>query len=176
MNKLSFRSIGVALIALSLSAPLAPSVAQQPASPPATPSVPVPDFDAILRLAAERGEPKLRAELISGIHLVSFAPAKIEIRLGTNAQKDLPGRLQRTLAAWTGHPWSVTTVNQGGAPTIAERDAGIRAQRVAEAKQDPAVQAVLAAFPGAEIREVRDVAKAPVPDADIPPSDEDEPF
>ncbi|MFT3941586.1 tonB-system energizer ExbB [Rhodopseudomonas sp.] len=35
MNKLSFRSISVALIALSLSAPLAPSVAQQPASPPA---------------------------------------------------------------------------------------------------------------------------------------------
>ena len=173
--------------------PLAPITTIRPAEPPArspTPPPPlrgrageggaahtvVPDFDSVVQLAGARGEPKLRAELISGVHLISYAPGAIEFRLATNAAKDLPGRLQRALNGWTGQSWSVVAAKEGGAPTLAERETARKAQRVAEAKQDPAVQAVLAAFPGAEIREVRDVKKTPEPppsDDIPPPSDED---
>ncbi len=158
--------------------PLAPIITTRAAAPPqqTRPLLAIPDFDSVVALAGERGEPKLRAELISGVHLISYAPGAIEFRLATNAAKDLPGRLQRALNGWTGQSWSVVAAKEGGAPTLAERETARKAQRVAEAKQDPAVQAVLAAFPGAEIREVRDVEKTPEPppsDDIPPPSDED---
>ncbi|MFZ1482022.1 MAG: DNA polymerase III subunit gamma/tau, partial [Paracoccaceae bacterium] len=49
----------------------------------------------------------------------------------------------------------VSVVGTGGAPTLAEaRDAG-QLEAEAEAAENPLVQAVLAAFPGAKITEIR---------------------
>ena len=133
----------------------------KPARPPLpSPSaaVAVADLATVVRLAGERGEPMLRAQLIDGVHLVSFAQGHIEVRLGAKAPKDLPLRLQRVLTTWTGRPWTVAVSAEPGAPTVAEQEASVRDARVAEAHTDPAVQAVLAAFPGAKIRDVRDIA------------------
>ena len=139
----------------------------------AAPSAVITSFDDIVRLAGERGEPRLRAELINGIHLVALSPGSIEVRLHASAPKDLANRVGKRLNEWTGRPWAVVVSNTPGAPTLAEQTAAERALRLAEAKTDPAVQAVLAAFPGAEIREVRDIERAPIPtDTSEPEADD----
>jgi DNA polymerase III subunit gamma/tau len=59
------------------------------------------------------------------------------------------------LQGWTGGRWGVSVVSTGGAPTMAEaREAGIAEVR-ADAAGNPLVQAILAAFPGARITDVR---------------------
>ena len=58
-----------------------------------------------------------------------------------------------------------------GAPTLAEQDRAAVASRTTAAAQDPVVQAVLAAFPGARIEQVRPLPVAAAPAAD--PSDDD---
>ncbi|MFZ9949385.1 MAG: DNA polymerase III subunit gamma/tau, partial [Gemmobacter sp.] len=51
-----------------------------------------------------------------------------------------------------------------GAPTIAETAARARDDAASEALDHPVVQAVLAAFPGARIAAVRDIAAEIAPD------------
>jgi DNA polymerase-3 subunit gamma/tau len=143
----------------------------KPAAAPSS-APPITSFDDVVRLAGDRGEPRLRAELINGIHLLSFETGRIELRLHATAQKDLANRLSKRLQEWTGRPWAIVLSNSGGEATLAEQQASDRAKRLAEAKSDPAVQAVLAAFPGAEIREVRDLAPpAPI---DLPEPEPDD--
>jgi DNA polymerase-3 subunit gamma/tau len=71
------------------------------------------------------------------------------------ADDQLPSRLAQRLQAWTGARWGVTVVSTGGAATIEEdRNKEATAAR-AEALQSPLVQAVLTAFPGAKITDIR---------------------
>ena len=77
----------------------------------------------------------------------------------------------------------MSVVGSGGAPTIAEaRDADRLAQE-AEAQQNPLVQAVLAAFPGAKISEIRSpeamaarAAAEALPEAEAEVDDDWDPF
>ncbi|MBM3507700.1 MAG: DNA polymerase III subunit gamma/tau [Alphaproteobacteria bacterium] len=153
-------------------APDVPLAARPTLASPPTEAIPdIKTFGDVVRVCGERGEPRLRAELIQGVHIVSFAPGRIELRMAPRAQKDMPSRLALTLQGWTGRMWSMVLSTQPGQPTLAEQEAAVREQRLAEARTDPAVQAVLAAFPGAKIREVRDVQKAPPPMPDAAPDE-----
>ena len=73
----------------------------------------------------------------------------------TAAPPDLAARLAQRLQLWTGARWGVAVVGSGGAATIAEVRATEKGDLRARSLEHPMVQAVLAAFPGAEIREVR---------------------
>ena len=66
-------------------------------------------------------------------------------------------------------------MNEGGAPTIAEERDRADREAKAEALQNPLVQAVLAAFPGAKVTEVRTPeALAAAAQAEALPEVEDE--
>ena len=82
-------------------------------------------------------------------------------------------------SAFTGQRWGVSVVSEGGAPTIAEaRNAG-RIAAEQQALQTPIVQAVLAAFPGARITEIRrpeDLVQAAAVEALAEVEDEWDPF
>ena len=73
----------------------------------------------------------------------------------TAAAPDLAARLAQRLQLWTGARWGVAVVGSGGAATIAEVRAAEKGDLRARSLAHPMVQAVLAAFPGAEIRDVR---------------------
>ena len=91
----------------------------------------------------------------SGVKLAKYAPGRIEFEPAPGAKSDLAARLSQRLQGWTGARWGVSVVNTGGAPTLAEeRDAAPNAAR-AEAMGNPLVQAVMLAFPGAVITEIR---------------------
>jgi DNA polymerase III subunit gamma/tau len=113
------------------------------------------NFGDVVGLIRERRDMKLLYEVETGLRLVHFAPGRIEFEPAAKAPADLAARLGQKLAGWTGTRWGVSVVASGGAATLAEaRDAElIRAN--AEAAQIPLVAAVLAAFPGAKITEIR---------------------
>jgi DNA polymerase-3 subunit gamma/tau len=77
----------------------------------------------------------------------------------------------------------VSVVSSGGAPTIAEARATELAEVRADAAGTPLVQAILAAFPGARISEVRSperltaaAAEVALPPADPEPDEDWDPF
>ncbi|MGB1006064.1 MAG: hypothetical protein ACPGVX_02750, partial [Thalassobaculaceae bacterium] len=62
----------------------------------------------------------------------------------------------------------------GGGPTRSEARQAARAAAEAEAVRDPTVQAVLAAFPGAEIESIKDLRPAAGAALAPPPADDDD--
>ena len=141
---------------------LAPQITRAFAGSAAPALAPSPDgltaygsFDDVVALIRHNRDMKLLVEVESHLRLARYTPGRIEFQPGPNAPRDLASRLSQRLQSWTGQRWGVTLVNQGGAATIVEsRDAFDLVLR-AEMAQLPLVQAVLAAFPGAKITEIR---------------------
>ena len=143
--------------------------APQPGETVALAAMPV-NFAAVVALAKDMREGILAGELVNDVHLVSFEPGRIELRLNPGAPHDLPGRLTEKLKQWTGQRWVVSLSKLPGEPTLAEQEQAEDSARRAHAQAHPLVQAVLLAFPGAVLNDVREAAP-PVVEAD-PAADE----
>jgi len=112
-------------------------------------------FAQVVELIREKRDMRLLMEVEEGVRLVKYAPGRIEFEPAPAAKSDLAARLSQRLQGWTGARWGVSVVNSGGAATLAEqRDAAADAAR-AEAMGTPLVQAVMLAFPGAKITDIR---------------------
>ncbi len=115
-------------------------------------------FDQVVALIREKRDMRLLMEVETSLKLAKYAPGRIEFEPAANAAPDLAARLSQRLQTWTGERWGVSIVSTGGAATIAqERDRAEEDQR-AEVMENPLVQAVIAAFPGAKISEIRTAA------------------
>ncbi len=127
----------------------------------ALPVVPAPQpgsFREVLALASGR-KPVLHAMLRQSVHLVAFAPGRIEFRPRPDAPRDLAAQLTALLLDATGQRWTIVLSNAPGEPTVAEQGRAVAAEGLEAAGSHPLVRAVLAAFPGARIAgEVRDGA------------------
>ncbi len=122
-------------------------------------------FEDVVGLVRARRDVSLLVEIEEGVRLVRYAPGRIEFEPADTAPPDLAARLAQRLQLWTGARWGVAVVGSGGGDTIAEVRAREKGDLRARSLEHPMVQAVLAAFPGAEIREVRPadaLASAPV--------------
>ncbi|MEO1599159.1 MAG: DNA polymerase III subunit gamma/tau [Pseudomonadota bacterium] len=126
-------------------------------------------FEDILALLAEHREVRLLDWVEHFVELVAFRPGLIEFSPAHGAPKDLAGRLSQTLTAITGARWSVAVSDARGAPTLRAQREAEAAQRTSEASAHPLVAAALAAFPGAEISDVRPLGgtATPEPEADV---------
>ena len=112
-------------------------------------------FDQVVALIREKRDIKLLTEVETSLRLARYSPGRIEFEPAPGAAPDLAARLGQRLQGWTGTRWGVSVVGSGGAPTIAEgRDRDANLAR-ADAMTNPLVQAVLAAFPGARITDIR---------------------
>ena len=112
-------------------------------------------FDQVVALIREKRDMRLLVEVETTLRLARYAPGRIEFEPAPNAAADLAARLGQRLQGWTGVRWVVAVVSTGGAPTIAEvQDQDLNAA-TAEAMTNPLVMAVLAAFPGTRISEIR---------------------
>ena len=145
-----------------------------------TPAIEADAMPASLRdlekLAGERRDSRMKAWIRRYLRLVRMEPGRIEIELAGGAPVTLSGELTKKLFEWTGLRWVVTVAGKGGGQTLEEVDAARRAQLIAEAEADPEVAAILAALPGAKVREVR-LRGEPEPEAaddDGPPLAEDD--
>jgi DNA polymerase III subunit gamma/tau len=132
-------------------------------------------FPQIVELIREKRDMRLLVEVETTLRLVRYSPGRIEFEPAPGAAPDLAARLSQRLQGWTGGRWGVSVVSTGGAPTIAEERDKDKLAAEAEAMQNPLVQAVLTAFPGAKITEIRTPeARAASAAAEALPEVEDE--
>ena len=132
----------------------APQIETHPV-PRASNNVTPESFEAAVRLFDERREAILCAHLNHDVHLVRYEIGRIELRPEPTAPTDLSARVAACLSEWTGRRWVVTVSNEPGEPTLAQQADAERARQMEEARADPLVKDIMAAFPGAEIKNVR---------------------
>lgn len=114
-----------------------------------------PTFDHVVELIRANRDGKLLADVETDLRLASYQPGRIEFEPSESAPRDLAQRLGQRLQVWTGNRWAVTIVSVGGDKTIDEiRNAKKYALETA-AKEHPLMQAVLAQFPKAKIKDIR---------------------
>jgi DNA polymerase-3 subunit gamma/tau len=112
-------------------------------------------FEQVVDLIRSNRDAKLLIDVETGLRLVRYAPGRIEFTPTEDAPRDLAARLGGALGRWTGVRWGVSVVSGGTEATIAEtRDAAAEALR-RSAMAHPMMQAVLDAFPGARIVNIR---------------------
>ncbi len=124
----------------------------------AAPSAVIRNFEDVVALVSKQRDIRLKHALEAGVRLVSFEPGRIEISLLESTQSTIVSELSDTLSKATGTRWFVS-IARGPAPatpTLREQ-AQTREEAAKEnARADPLVKAALAAFPGAEIVDVRE--------------------
>ncbi len=140
-------------------------------------------FEQVVDLIRSKRDMLLLNEVETGLRLARYAPGRIEFEPAPGAKPDLAARISQRLQGWTGARWGVSVVSSGGAPTIAETRDSDLAEARAEASDNPLVQAILTAFPGAKISEVRSpeamtaaAAETALPTADPETDDDWDPF
>jgi DNA polymerase-3 subunit gamma/tau len=134
--------------ALSRPAPLEPSPAPPAGMEPTT-------IAELVESLRDGGEAPLAAWLFQSAHLIRFDPGQIELRFAEGVPTDVAGRLGEAASRVTGRRWIVVVGSGAGEPTLAAQAAAGKEARLAELAADPELQAVLAAFPGAALVDVR---------------------
>jgi DNA polymerase-3 subunit gamma/tau len=144
----------------------------QQAAPRTAPQASLPQpqsFGDVVALFHAKREAILAAHLQSDVHPVQFEVGRIDFRPGERAPSNLPNRVAACLAEWTGKRWLVSVSAHAGEPTLKEQAAALAQAQREEAARHPLIQAVLTAFPGATIDEVRDLAQEPAEEAAVSP-------
>ncbi len=119
------------------------------------------EFVDVVALAGERREAKLKVHLEEHVSLVRFDPGgRIELNLLPGAPNTLANALREKLNAWTGRLWVVALSNPPGAPPLGQVARERAAAEIRNIAGHPAIAAVLAQFPDAQVAEVRPLPAA----------------
>ncbi len=151
----------------SLPAQAAPAAALPvPVTP--VPTAPVPageelspmprDFRALAQLFSERREGALYGYLVNAVQLVRLEPGRLELKLKPSAPTNLPFKVGQFLTEWTGQRWIVALSDGPAQPSLSDQDEADKRRARADAEANPVVRAILDAFQGAEIIDIRDLA------------------
>jgi DNA polymerase-3 subunit gamma/tau len=130
-------------------------------------------FDDVVAMIGARRDSSLLYDVKRYVRPVSFRAGAITFEPVPGAPTNLAGRLVARLKEWTGQPWLVAAEGGGGAESAYEREQRQRLEARREVEADPFVRAVMEAFPGAEIVEVRTLAAPVAEEAPPPVEDED---
>lgn len=121
-----------------------------------THKVPVNSLEDIEALADKNRDPLMKVNIRKCVRLVSVTPGRLTISLTEDAPAGLAGDLSRKLGEWTGARWMVSlSRDEVGGATLEEIADGKRNAMLADASRDPQIAAILDAFPGAKIIDVR---------------------
>ncbi|AOG36870.1 DNA polymerase III subunit gamma/tau [Brucella canis] len=141
--------------------------APKPSEAAPQPSVPINSLQDIIALADKYRDMQFKILVKNCVRPASIAPGRLEIGLTDDAPKSLPSDIAQHLLNWTGIRWVVTVARDVAGQTIAEAEAERRDNLVTDARADPDVAAILAAFPGAKIIDVRIAVPDKSEDEDI---------
>ncbi|MEN3602820.1 DNA polymerase III subunit gamma/tau [Brucella abortus] len=141
--------------------------APRPSEAAPQPSVPMNSLQDIVALADKYRDMQFKILVKNCVRPASIAPGRLEIGLTDDAPKSLPSDIAQHLLNWTGIRWVVTVARDVAGQTIAEAEAERRDNLVTDARADPDVAAILAAFPGAKIIDVRIAVPDKSEDEDI---------
>jgi DNA polymerase-3 subunit gamma/tau len=141
----------------------------------AAPQATLQSFEDVVRLIDERRDIGLKLDVERYIRPISFRMGAITFEPAPGAPVNLAQRLVGRLKEWTGLPWLVAAEGSGGAETLLEREKRERVRARSDALSEPFIQAVMDAFPGTELLEVRQLAAPePVVRADDEPDEDDD--
>ncbi len=130
-------------------------------------------FEQLAAFVSAQRDPVTSLQLQRFVRPIEVKPGVFAFSLAEGAPPDLAQRLSAKLKAWTGRPWLMDIRTEAdGVETGWERDRRERADDRAQAEADPFVRAMLDAFPGAEIADLRRLG--PATTAPAPPSSVDE--
>lgn len=118
-----------------------------------------PTFEHVIELIRANRDGKLLVDVETGLRLARYQPGRIEFEPSPKAPGDLAQRLGQRLQLWTGNRWAVSVVSEGGGKTIDETRNAERYALEDAAHAHPMVQAVMAAFPKAQIKDIRTPAE-----------------
>nr|WP_298795709.1 DNA polymerase III subunit gamma/tau [uncultured Acetobacter sp.] len=107
-------------------------------------------------LVKDRREALLHGHLRNGVHVISFAPGAIIMRMQPDLPQDLPRQFQKVLESASGMSWRIRLAQDEGEPTLDEQGAEIIQFQRRTAQAHPLVKAILAVFPDAELGDVQD--------------------
>jgi len=136
-------------------APEPQAVGHAEARPDPAPKVPLNSLDDIIDLCTKNRDIRLRTLLRNFVRPVHIEAGRVEINLTEDAPKSLVADLQRRLEEWTAARCMVILSRESGEATLVERETKAQEERMADARQDPDVSAILQRFPGAKITDVR---------------------
>ena len=114
-------------------------------------------YAELVDLFARAGETLISTYLKTGVHLVSFAKEKLEIRLAEHVPANIPSKVTTCLREWTGKSWVVVVSNEEGQATLEQEENKKVEGLFAEAKQEPIVKKLFKYFPEAEVENVREL-------------------
>jgi DNA polymerase-3 subunit gamma/tau len=112
-------------------------------------------FEDLIALAVKKRDLGVKLALERDVHFVRCEDGRLEVRLEQGAAKTLVNDLARKISQWTNRPWIVVVSAEEGQPTVKSQNDARKAELKTGVRADPLVKAVLAAFPGAEIVDVR---------------------
>ncbi len=109
-------------------------------------------FAEVVDLAGRHRDAKLKVHLEEHVSLVRFdAAGSIDIHLLPQAPAELGNELREKLNKWTMRRWIVALSPRPGEPPLGVVERQRRAREVDDAKNHPAVKAVLAQFPDGKV-------------------------
>jgi len=136
--------------------------------PEALPQTPLPaSAPEIVALAEENRDILLKTALERNIRLLRVEPGRIDLALTGKAEADLANKLAKALQDWTGQRWGISlSPDEGAPPTLHEARLAEKQEEERGVKALPAMRALLAQFPGAEIVDIRAPAIATLVDGE----------
>ena len=130
----------------------------QSVAPQVAPTLRLSSYPEIVALASEKRDVALKAALEADLRLVRMEDGRLEIALERSAARAVVNDLQRKLEQWTGRRWAVVVSNEEGQPTLRAQAREQKDKLTENVQADPRVQAVMAAFPGTQVIDVRRLA------------------
>jgi DNA polymerase-3 subunit gamma/tau len=123
-------------------------------------------FEAVVALATEKRDLKLKHGLERYVRLVRFEDGRIQMGVTEDTPPSFATELGRRLGEWTGRRWIITIDRDATAPTIHEQRQQARAALEDDVRRNPVVSAVMDRFPGSKIVDIR--VTTPAETADMP--------
>ena len=108
-------------------------------------------FSGLLEMLQKAKEPILYSNILQDIHLISYDPGTLTIRLADEASKEFPNQLRQALERVTGQPWVVNVASEGGEPTLAQQQKTAHEAQVKISQEHPLVKELVESFPGATV-------------------------
>jgi len=112
-------------------------------------------FEEFVALFERHNEATIAFHLNDNVHLESFAPGRLDIRLKDPVPKDITGRMIGLLKHWTGKNWLISRTMGQGDDTLYEQERENDRKLLARLRETPLVSAILNQFPGSNISDTR---------------------
>ena len=152
--------------------PAVPQALAQPQAPaPAPAMATVTSYKELIALAGAKRDMLVKLALEGQMRPISFEQGRIEVALVDGADPGMIATLSARLQLWTGERWLVMVSNKApeGLTVRQENEKKTQAQHAA-AHEDPLVKAILDAFPGAKVVNVKVRDDATVTEPEVPPA------